>query len=65
MHRESLAINREVGYRDGEAMSLIHLGNIISDNGNMDEGHRCYTEAVRIQREIGLPVDQWLIDNGY
>jgi hypothetical protein len=31
----------------------------------MDERHRCYTEAVRIQREIGIPIDQWFIDNGY
>ena len=22
-------------------------------------------EAVRIQREIGIPIDQWYIDNGY
>ena len=64
LYRESLAINREIGDRQGEADSLINLGNTLL-NRNMDERHRCYTEAVRIRREIGIPIDQWFIDNGY
>jgi tetratricopeptide (TPR) repeat protein len=64
LYRESLAIKREIGDRGGEAGSLIGLGNTLL-NRNMDERHRCFTEAVRIHREIGIPIDQWFIDNGY
>jgi tetratricopeptide (TPR) repeat protein len=67
LYRESLAIKREIGNRQGEAHSLELLGDIASDTGNIsnDESHRCYTEAVRIRREIGIPIGQWFIDNGY
>ena len=64
LHRESLAIRREIGDRQGEAASLSGLGNSLL-NRNEDERHRCYTESVRIKREIGIPINQWYIDNGY
>ncbi|MDB9834887.1 tetratricopeptide repeat protein, partial [Candidatus Poseidoniaceae archaeon] len=65
LHRESLAIKREIGDRQGEANSLINLGITMNSKGQHDEKRRMYTSAVRIQREIGIPVDQWFIDNGY
>ena len=65
MGLECLAISRENGYRNTEATSLIGLGNIASHNGNMEERHRFYTEAARIQREIGIQIDPWFIENGY
>ena len=65
LYRESLAIKREIGDRQGESGSLINLGIIMNSKGQYDEKHRMYTEAVRIRREIGMPIDQWFIDNGY
>jgi len=65
LYRESLAIKREIGNRQGEADSLINLGIIMNSKGQHDEERRMYTSAVRIQREIGIPIQQWFIDNGY
>ena len=66
LHRESLAIVREIGDRQGEALSLINLGRLAQHSKDQhDEHHRMFTEAVKIQREIGIPIDQWFIDNGY
>ena len=66
MFREGLAIRREISDREGEAMSLINLGRLVQHSkGQHDEHHRMFTEAVKIQREIGIPIDQWFIDNGY
>ena len=31
----------------------------------MEEANRCYTEAVRIQRELDFPIEQSYIDRGY
>jgi hypothetical protein len=45
--------------------SLNDLGNIAKRLGDQEEAHRCYTDAVRIMREIGVPIAQWLIDEGY
>jgi len=49
----------------GEQSSLNNLGLIMNSKGQHDEERRMYTEAVRIRREIGIPIDQWLIDKGY
>ena len=47
-----------------EANVLISYGNMMH---NVDESVRkeCFTKAVRIQREIGLSIQPWFIDNGY
>jgi len=37
----------------------------MNSKGQNEEERRMYTEAVLIQREIGIPIDQWFIDNGY
>ena len=38
LHRESLAIMREIGDRQGEAYSLNNLGNIAQTRGDEDAG---------------------------
>jgi RNA polymerase-interacting CarD/CdnL/TRCF family regulator len=65
LHRESLAITRESGDRLTTADSLTNLGLIMNSKGQQDEERRMYTEAVQIWREIGFPIEQWFIDNGY
>lgn len=47
-----------------EANVLISYGNMMH---NVDESVRkeCFTKAVRIQREIGISIQPWFIDNGY
>lgn len=60
-----MAIKREIGDRQGGANSLVNFGPIMNSKGQYDEEHRMYTEAVRIRREIGIPIGQWFIDNGY
>ena len=53
LHRESLAIRKEIGYREGEAVSLNNLGNIAKTQGDLDEAERLYQESLEIKREIG------------
>ena len=53
MQRESLAIKREIGDRQGEAASLINLGNIANTRGDLAEAERLYRESLAIKREIG------------
>jgi len=65
LYQESLANYRDSGYRAGEAKVLENLGNLYNKKGQPDEARRYYTESVRIVREIGIPVKQWYIDNGY
>ena len=65
LQNESMAIHREIGDRLGEAKSLYNLGNIAKARGIMDEAERLYRESVRIKNGIGLPLDDWLIENGY
>ncbi|HIF16469.1 MAG TPA: tetratricopeptide repeat protein, partial [Candidatus Poseidoniales archaeon] len=56
---------RKNGDRQGEAASLNNLGNIADTRGDLAEADRLWRESVRIKREIGVPIDQWLIDKGY
>ena len=65
MYRESLAIKREIGDREGEANVLNSLAILAEIRNDPTEQRRLNTEAVRIRREIGIPIDQWFIDNGY
>ena len=65
LYQESLANYRDSGYRAGEARVLANLGKFYNDKGQHDESRRYNTEAVRIRREIGIPIEQWYIDNGF
>ena len=51
--------------REGETSSLQIKGVMEQLCGNMEEANRCYTEAVRIQRALDIPIEQSYIDRGY
>jgi Flp pilus assembly protein TadD len=53
LQRESLAIKREIGDRQGEAASLNNLGIITQTRGDLAEAERLYREGLAIMREIG------------
>jgi tetratricopeptide (TPR) repeat protein len=53
LYRESLAIDREIGDRQGEAASLINLGNIARTRGDLAEAERLQLESLAIKREVG------------
>ena len=58
MHRESLAIKREIGDRQGEAASLNNLGSIAKRRGDEDAANLLFEEANEIRREMGLAVEE-------
>ena len=51
--RESLAIEREIGNHEGEAVDLGNLGLVAASRGEYDEAERLYRESLAIQREVG------------
>ena len=53
LHRESLAINREIGNRNAEANSMIYLGQVAEIRMDFDETERLLLESMAIFREIG------------
>jgi hypothetical protein len=61
----SLAIYKGLGEREEVAKLLLILGNIAIKLGDQRESHRFYTEAAHTMREIGVPVSQQLLDEGY
>jgi phosphomevalonate kinase len=63
--KQALQRFKQVGNLEGEAFSLGNLGDIAKTRGDQEAAHRCYTEAVSIWRQIGIPIDQWYIANGY
>jgi tetratricopeptide (TPR) repeat protein len=50
---EALNINREIGYRQGEARDLGNIGLICWDKGDLDEALKNFKVALNINREIG------------
>ncbi len=53
LHRESLAIKREIGDRHGESQSLDNLGIVAGRHGDLDEAERLCRESLAIKREVG------------
>ena len=53
LHKESLAIEREIGFPRGEANSLGSLGNIAAARGNLEKAEGLYKESLAIFKEIG------------
>ena len=51
--KKSLAIEREVGFRAGEARSLHQLGVIAHAEHHCDDANDYYQESLAIEREIG------------
>ena len=52
LFRERLAINKEIGDRQGEASSLNSLGNIARTRGDLDEAERLHRDHMAILKEI-------------
>ena len=65
LYTEALAINRAIGDRNDEALTLNNLGDIAKDRGELDKAESLYREYVRINNEIGVPLNDWYVDNGY
>lgn len=63
--KQALQRFKQNGDLEGEAFSLGNLGDIAKTRGDQEAAHRCYTEAVRIWRQIGIPINQWYVANGY
>lgn len=64
-HQKRLKVAQELSNYEEEANALIDLAIIAQGNNNEIEQRRLNVEAVRIWREIGTPVPQWYLDNGY
>ena len=50
---ESLALHRELGDKQGIALSLLHLGFVIFQNDNVERGRLMVNESLAIYRELG------------
>ena len=50
-----MAIQREIGDRDGEATSLSNIGNLFREMGNYEESVEYNARSVEIMRDIGDP----------
>jgi len=53
LHRESLAIRRELGDRGGIALALGSLGVVANERGNYDAARALQEESLAIQRDLG------------
>ena len=53
MYGQSLEINRSIGDRQNEAISLGYLGTIAEQFGKLAEAERLHQESLAIEREIG------------
>ena len=62
---EALAINRETGDRALEEGVLYVLGQIALNRGDREEAEGLLRESLRIKKEMGTPLDDWFIVNGY
>jgi predicted ATPase/DNA-binding SARP family transcriptional activator/Tfp pilus assembly protein PilF len=53
LHEESLGIQRELGNRQGIAVSLNNLGLLAADQGDYASARALYEESLTIKRELG------------
>jgi predicted ATPase/DNA-binding winged helix-turn-helix (wHTH) protein len=64
LHREALAIRRELGDRSGTAFVLGSLGTVAIERGDFDAGRALEEESLAIQRELGdLPSVAQVLNN--
>jgi tetratricopeptide (TPR) repeat protein len=52
LHREALALQRDIGDRSGVGTSLSHLGDAVLARGDLTEAKRLYEEAFAIRSEL-------------
>jgi len=51
--QDALKIDKEIGYRQGEANALGNIGLIYSDKGDLDQALKYHQEALKIEKDIG------------
>jgi tetratricopeptide (TPR) repeat protein len=51
--QDALVIDREIGYRQGEANQLGNIGLIYKNKGDLDNALKYHSDALVIHREIG------------
>ena len=64
-YRVGLTLMEKLGDRGQEADSLTNLARVLGEKGQKVEERRMISKAVRIWREIGDPVPQYYLDEGY
>ena len=64
-YRVGLTLMEKLGDRGKEAESLDNLARVLGRKGQKIEERRMIAKAVRIWREIGDPIPQYYIDEGY
>ena len=52
-HQQALEIDKEIGYKQGEASDLGNIGLIYSDKGDADNALKYHQQALEIDKEIG------------
>jgi tetratricopeptide (TPR) repeat protein len=52
-HQDALKIDRDVGYKQGEANQLGNIGLIYSAKGDLDEALKYHQDALKIDRDVG------------
>jgi tetratricopeptide (TPR) repeat protein len=52
-HQDALEIDKEIGFRQGEANSLGNIGVIYQDRGDLDQALKYHREALEINKQIG------------
>jgi tetratricopeptide (TPR) repeat protein len=52
-YQDALKIDREVGYRQGEAADLCNIGLIYKDRGDLGNALQYHQDALKIHREVG------------
>jgi len=62
-----LAIQRDLGYRHEEALTLTLLAwsTLNRENKDLEKSEQLYREAVRILLELNIPLDIWFHKHGY
>ena len=57
-HKEAIKIDKEISYRQGQAVDLGNIGLIYYDKGELDQALRYHREAIKIYKEIGYKQGQ-------
>jgi len=52
-HQDALKIDKEIGYKQGEAKQLGNIGLIYSAKGDLDNALKYHQDALKIHKEIG------------
>ena len=64
-HQESLEIDREMGNKKGQVVSLEKLATIAMMQENYDLAERLFRDCVRMANSAGIPAGPWYVKNGY